>query len=242
MLSASSSLITVISSSITSILRVESLVPKLPQARRCGKVRERIQFVRENYDSLIGQFLNPITNYFTMVGITNGRGITEPYQRVITTPDIIFSAADLTAGPATGPTFLNTFTRNVQFDQSTILNGLANRSTIPPGITITLNMSRSRLFGREFIPIGLGTNSFLGTAGLSVLAWGSFDGTTNAPIVYPNGQALQDLSQILITISPSTVPDGTNGVPYSVTLNVTGGVSPYTISAPNINALVPGLV
>jgi hypothetical protein len=107
------------------------------------------------------------------------------------------------------------------------------------------------------------TNGFLGDYLLSPVnettqtpgvAWASFDGTTNDPVVYPNGTSIQNIeNQILIRISPTMLPDGTNGVPYTfaytnsagaVYTNIfttTGGAftPPYTWSALGLpNALV----
>jgi hypothetical protein len=66
---------------------------------------------------------------------------------------------------------------------------------------------------------------------ISMLAWGSFDGTTNAPVVYPNGTSIQNLeNELIITISPPSLPDGANGAPYGATFSATGGQSPYTWS------------
>ena len=63
----------------------------------------RAQFVRgrdDNYDYLSGQFIVPITNQYTMVVFTNAQMVTETFQRVATTPDFLFAAADQLAGPA----------------------------------------------------------------------------------------------------------------------------------------------
>ena len=65
--------------------------------------------------------------------------------------------------------------------------------------------------------------------------WGSFDGSTNDPIVYPNGASIANLmSEIVIQIYPTTLPNGTNGSIYNVALSVSGGQAPYSWS------LVPG--
>jgi hypothetical protein len=84
------------------------------------------------------------------------------------------------------------------------------------------------------------TNEFGAYQGLQ---WASFDGTTNAPILYPSGTSLQDLAgSIFLQVSPATVPDGTAGVIYpSITFTATGGQPPYTWAAPNLSTLVPGL-
>jgi len=74
-------------------------------------------------------------------------------------------------------------------------------------------------------------------------AWGSFDATTNAPVVYPNGTSLQNLiNQTLLPLNPSFPPAGRVGLPYSVQLSTTGGQPPYTWSLASGSApLPPGL-
>ena len=80
----------------------------------------------------------------------------------------------------------------------------------------------------------------------SLLAWGSFDTSTNDPVVYPNGTSIQNLENLVliqISFSPSTtnstLPDGTNGLPYAATtLTATGGAftPPFTWSATGLPA------
>src|ERR1019366_3804669 len=55
--------------------------------------------------------------------------------------------------------------------------------------------------------------------------WASYDGTTNAPVVYPNGTSIDNLeNQILIQVAPANVPVGTVGAPYpATTFTATGG-------------------
>jgi len=75
-----------------------------------------------------------------------------------------------------------------------------------------------------------------------MLQWASFDGSTNDPVVYPNGTSIQDLqNQILIQISPPSLPDGTNGIAYSATFSATGGQPPYTWAVSTSPGLPPGL-
>jgi hypothetical protein len=79
-----------------------------------------------------------------------------------------------------------------------------------------------------------------------ILIWGSFDGTTNLPIVYPNGSSVLNLeNQSLIGISPGSLPNGMVSLAYNAgtpTFTATGGQTPYTWGlAPGSPALPPGL-
>jgi hypothetical protein len=81
-----------------------------------------------------------------------------------------------------------------------------------------------------------------------LLIWGSFDGGTNDPIVYPNGTSIIDLeNQVLIQILPfgPALPDVNVGVEYATRFGgftVNGGTSPYSWAlAPGSAGLPPGL-
>jgi hypothetical protein len=120
---------------------------------------------------------------------------------------------------------------------------LAGPGTIDPATTVTFTK-----VGPVYVNVG---PSFVigprdpNSANLFLLyfLWGSFDGSTNDPIVYPNGTSIANLeSEVLIQISPTTLPNGTNGVSYpTVPLTVTGGQSPYTWSLASGTTLPPGL-
>src|SRR5262249_3406950 len=65
---------------------------------------EKIRFELGEYDSVLNQFDIPFTNNYTLIAqiFTNGAWIEVPqfFQRVVTAPDFLFSAADLAVGPA----------------------------------------------------------------------------------------------------------------------------------------------
>jgi hypothetical protein len=223
---------------------------------------EKIHFVRvqdDTYDYQSGQFYQQywITNQYTMVVVTNSQLMTRTFQRVLTTPDFLFAAKDMENGPA-GPGWVHVgqYARNVIFNQSfeepangTTL-GTAGPGTIDPPSTITYNK-----VGADYVNV---QRSFLnGPTGASFwFIWGSFDGTTNMPVVYPNGASLANLAaEAVIQISPPppTLPNGTNNVPYSFvytnstgivftnTFSATGGTPPYTWSLNTNSAALPGL-
>lgn len=195
----------------------------------------RATFIRANYDSLLGQFFAPITNFYTMVRITNSQPVTEFYRRVVTGPDFLMTAADLLAGPSSVP--VNPYaSRNLNFDQSTVLSGLAGPGVITPSTTITFNKSGRAILNVSPDFIWERTNS------LTAFQWASYDISTNLPIVYPNGTDLQNLvNQLFIQVQPLLVPAGTVGVPYSQAFTVSGGQPPFVWAAPNISSTAPGL-
>jgi hypothetical protein len=208
---------------------------------------EKIHFVRvrdDTYDYQSGQFYQQywITNQYTMVVVTNSQRVTRWFQRVVTTPDFLFAAQDLENGPSSGWEYSVSFVRNVNFNQANEGPGLAGPGTIDPPSTITY-----KKVGPVYVNA---TSPFLLLKGPGAAydfepTWGSFDGTTNTPVVYPNGTSLANLAaEALIQISPPppTLPSGTNGVPYNVALTAAGGQSPYTwLLTTNSAGLPPGL-
>lgn len=201
---------------------------------------ENMKFVKSSYDSLIGQFFQPITNNYTMVSVINSQAKVQNFQRVVTTPDFLFSAQDLASGPENVPS-VATYSRNLNFDTANVLAGLAGPGTITPSSTITLNKS-GPVYYNSFGDVMDGTPYFNGTPNgdtndlyyLNYFVWGSYDGTTNAPVVYPNGTSIDNLeNQILVQVSPASLANGTRGVAYpATTFTATGGAfsPPFTWS------------
>jgi len=224
----------------------------------------QIQFVSAPYDSLLGQTFQPITNIYTMVVVSGSKAQNQTFQRVVTAPDIVFSAMDWAdPNPAVPEIGVAIFGRNVNFNVNNILPNLAGPGTINPQSIITLNKVGDVYGNGSLAENSLGTNQFLseftqmkGVAWGSspntvfrpsgLLAWASFDSSTNDPVVYPNGASIQNLeNQILIQISfsPSTTNltllNGTNGQPYTATtFTASGGAftQPFTWSAAGLPA------
>jgi hypothetical protein len=112
------------------------------------------------------------------------------------------------------------------------LPSLAGPGVVIPSTEITFNKVGD-IFGNG--PLGANTNQFLSEftqTSFPLLAWASFDGSTNDPIVYPNGNSVQNLqNQLIIYVSPVSLPDGTNNLAYTpTTFTATGGHSPYVWS------------
>ena len=195
---------------------------------------EKMQFMRADYDALLGQTFRPVTNNYSMVMVNaNGQLVTQNFQRVVTAPDILIQAADIT--PAL-PFFNFTTQTSPTFTHDPGYAGLAGPGTISPSATFTFNK-----VGNIFLNEGLAsTNTFLNqtTEELQpILAWANFDATTNPPIVFPSGTDLQNLAnEMLIQVSPTPpyLPDGTKGMAYPATqFKAAGGgfTPPFTWSA-----------
>jgi hypothetical protein len=201
---------------------------------------ERIQFVRvadNTIDPLTDNFIQPITNTYTLMVLPPGssQATAQTFQRVLTRPDILFSAADILPGPAAINTAVPVYTRTINFNLSNIQPQLAGPGTIEPSTLVTFNKVGPVLENQS--PTTLTEAS----ASLDGFIWGSFDGSTNDPIVYPNGTSIASLeTSALIQIFPATLPDATNNVPYSVTLSVAGGQPPFTWMLTTNSPPLPG--
>lgn len=205
---------------------------------------DHIRFVRRDYDSMLGRFYIPITNSYRLMSITNSTLVPQPIQRAVLFPDILMSAQDLFSGPGAPPAG-GIFARGIDFNTSFQNPGLFGPGTIEASNVTTFIWNKG---GPGFL--NTSANAFsLSTAEVGAIPenmLGSFDGSTNAPIVYPDGTSIANLeNQLLIAISPGLLPNGKVGVPYGAggpTFSATGGQPPYSWSlAPTSPGLPPGL-
>lgn len=210
---------------------------------------EKITFLQHSYDSTLQRFDIPITNDYTLMVSVNtnidGNDVTievpEHIRRVVTQPDFLFTAADLADSPG-GINFNGKVNRNFNFNQTVNANGAAGPGTIEPQTIFTFNEVGTIFWnGSEYAPllstVGLGFFQGGQTNAIQSLQWASFDGTTNPPILYPNGTSIT-----VITITTTSLPDATIGSPYSAQLSAVGGAPPYTWSlSPASPALPAGL-
>jgi hypothetical protein len=205
---------------------------------------DRVRFVRRDFDSLLGRFFSPVTNRYTLNSVTNSTLVPQPILRTIVGPDILFTAADLASDPGSAVhPVAPVLARNINFNTNFENVALAGPGTIEPFTTVTWD---------KVGPIYLNgsPNAFFRdraeASQVLLLTLASFDGTTNAPIVFPNGTSIENLAnQVLISISPGILPNGRVGVVYgagTVRFTATGGQPPYQWSlAPDSPGLPPGL-
>jgi hypothetical protein len=206
---------------------------------------EKVTFIRQDYDSLLGQFYNPITNNYTLTAVTNNLLFPQTIQRVVTQPDILFSAADL-AG-----LFIPTVSRsNPSYDLTGEQPNLVGPGNIRGPVQFRFNKVGPIYVNGQY-------PQFVDQAGGYLnFTWASYDGTTNAPIIYPDGTSIAELeNEALIQISPPYLPDGTNDMAYSVQLQTTAATpnwqAPFTWSVaptspgqppPNLSVSASGLI
>ena len=206
---------------------------------------DKVIFQRRNYDSLLGTFFDSTTNYYTLNSVTNSRIVSQRIQRPILVPDILLTAQDLATGPAALPGSA-LIARSITFSTNAggAYFGLAGPGTIEPPTGFIYNkigpiwgvLSPDAYF---FDPPAAEASQ------IPLRIWGSFDGSTNAPVVYPNGTTVESLeNQVLVYFTPPALGDGVlnSPQPYSVTFTATGVSPPLAWSlAPGTAGLPPGL-
>jgi hypothetical protein len=181
----------------------------------------KIQYVRVDYDSLFGLF-EPFTNSWVDTVITNGGTITQNLERAVVAPDVLFDAADLQGGDANAGIVGLGYTTQAWANNDAI-NGLAGNigpGVIDPGsggpaFVITFNAVNEILWNT--IPI----DNLDELTAARILFWGSFDGSTNEPVIYPIGTSVQDLEQQVLRRDPGFPW----GAPPSSGTNTTGGTT-----------------
>jgi hypothetical protein len=213
---------------------------------------DKLNFFRRDFDSLLSQLWTPITNSFTLTTVSNDTPSVQTFFRVVTQPDFLFTAADIASGPA-ARLFIPAFLRTApNFNQP---NAPApGPGTIDAPVLVTFNsvgLNFSFILANEFFVDNTGLlTQFPGAAvvpegnGVQEFQFASFDGSTNAPVVYPSSVALADLeNQVFLQILLSgPLPAGNANVPYSAQLEASGFQPPFTWSlAANSLQLPPGL-
>lgn len=219
---------------------------------------EHVQFVHYDgaYDSLLDVYNYPITNTYQLVSVPLTNGVPTPRRilRTVRRPDIIITAMDLTTElsvPVRGGTYALTgfgyfwYRRNLPFVPNS-LPGVFGPGTIAPNIEFNFNKVGPLFL--NFSPFSLDE-----ATQVPQLNWGSFDGSTNAPVIYPNGTSIQNYEQgVFINVLPPYLPAGyltanaqhTNY--YSAPLTVTSYSPTFVLPAawslaPGSPGLPPGL-
>lgn len=167
----------------TNNLRVQGLRPGVNQMR----------FERVNYDSLVGQTFEPVTNRFLDTTISNSAPVIQPVERRIVQPDILFLAGDLGVTIDPFPVLSRRSGTGGWQNNDAINGGLAQAG---PGVIapqVQISFSDQLPFFIDIAPSFFGF--FFGN-----FLWGSFDGSDNPPIVFPDygGFTADDLRNLAV--------------------------------------------
>src|SRR5262249_40877268 len=184
----------------------------------------KLNFQRVFFNSQLGFYTSNNVSW-TDHYITNGATASQNLIRPQIIPDILFDGADLQGGDSTGlPFLLYQETGTTGWENNDALNGATGQAgpgVIPPSVTaatttIVFNTVGPTIWNIFPLPSGFLTEvNNAGTFGF----WGSFDGSTNAPIIYPNGTSLEDLEQRVLGGGGGGGGAGTGG----------GGLPPWSV-------------
>jgi len=167
-----------------------TLQPAPPSLLRPGV--DKLRFVRIGNGTLPGNDFN-FTNNFQASYYTNGALVTSTFQRVQTQPDILFNAADLGTFNDSVRPIQNGHSAN--FQNNAALNSLdptqGGPGTINPTVVITFNKIGPSLVNQ--FPGFITEVDSLRFARFQPFVWGRFDGSTNAPIVFPKDITLEQI-------------------------------------------------
>ncbi len=157
---------------------------------------DKLNFVEAKYDSVFGTFIT-FTNTYTDTYVTNSALTSQFVQEAVTQPDILFTAEDLGVGAGGTPVGIGR-TDTAGWANNAALNGqaaLAGPGVIQPQVVITFNNVGPWILNASGTGISYMSEANPDATGW---VWGSFDGTTNAPVVYPAGASIYDLeAQVL---------------------------------------------
>ena len=148
----------------------------------------KLSFQKVIFDSVLGQNLAPFASRYTDYYMTNSQVRSRSVSRQVIQPDIIFTMADIQ--PFANDYIPSTLSRTTTagwVNNSALNSGSAINPTfgarggpgvIPPTVQIVLN---------AMWPFALNQNPGFSSEGTQYgrSIYGSFDGSTNAPVVYP---------------------------------------------------------
>jgi hypothetical protein len=161
------------------VTRVGSSLPPAPNAARRPGV-EKIRFLKMNWNARKGRF-NAMTNVFTLKYLQNRMTKRQVLQRIVRRPDLLFKAADLGAiehveSDGTTNVFPRFFERSATQRWRNMSVKNRTRSGEGPGVILpgaVVTFGKPHLYNATSFP----------WHPLPKL-WGSFDGTSNVPVVY----------------------------------------------------------
>lgn len=177
---------------------VNPLATNNPAATNLSFVRpgvDKIRFVKTQYDSLVGTTYPGATNDYTASVLLNGQSLQIQARRVALAPDFLFTAGDQ----------LNSVLSRTEppYVASPLVGGAggANGPGVVDIASGNLNANIAIAFNKVGVLFQLGFGSFLRESEAiqeQQFVWGSFDGSTNPPIIYPNFLSITELEQIVL--------------------------------------------
>lgn len=161
-----------------------------------GAVRAGIdKVVFQRMDAPLGGIYTAVTNRWLDVFFTNfGPSIVmvqQPVERVIARPDILFGADNLPLLDGQDPAF---FAHTVGWNNNVALNTQTSPTNPGPGTILTpfdlvFSNAGPHLYNLDQEPIG-GADGTEASGSIQVI-WGSFDGSSRPPVLFPRSMSIQ---------------------------------------------------
>jgi hypothetical protein len=151
---------------------------------------DRILFVRVDTDPVLQTSPRPVVVSYPEVVVSNGVPVRQTVSRTISVPDLIFGARDINVltqrGPPAGVFIPPTYSNNGNSGAAGNIGGFdaEGPGNIQPGGGYVFNKVGPYLVNARETDESSGFTGFV---------YGSFDGTTNSPVVFPVGARLSDL-------------------------------------------------
>lgn len=154
---------------------------------------DKITFVEGKYESEFGNYISTINTYSDLY-VTNNHLIKQSLRTALPLPDIIFGARDMYNFVPPSP-----LERTGAWQNNAGIHGQNVSLNIVggPGVCIPSQVINFNKIGPALINITeVNSRAFLTEEdAFSTFVWGSFDGTTNPPVIYPEGSSLEALEQ-----------------------------------------------
>jgi hypothetical protein len=185
---------------ISAVYPIEFLPPAGSVGMRPGV--DKLHFLRVHFDSVTGLGYIPVTNQYFDTIITNSQPVRQVVRRIINQPDMLFLAQDLgVTGNLTPVLAARTSATNWVNNAALNTQGAAGGpGVIPPQIRFSFS---------NLLPYFSHTSSqfsffvdFDPTFSNRSVVWGAFDGTTNAPVVFPSYLSIQMLENMILNPNP----------------------------------------
>ena len=165
---------------------------------------DKITFVAHPTDPGSGTFL-AMTNCFIDTFVTNGNMVQQQLRRVVTQPDFLFSVADLFDGTFNSYHMAFARTGTTNWINNSALNGNPNGvgpGVIAPPVKITFANQGLQMYtfnngspGSDNIVLSSSTAA--ADYGDDSVNFGSFDGSTNPPVIYPQASVKTGTNQMM---------------------------------------------
>ena len=167
-------------------------LPRVVNALRPGV--GRYKFVQIGYDSILGASTRPYLVTWLDRYVTNNTTRVQAVARQVTVPDVLFAAGDL--GVINHIPIFTLVTADGYIDNSALnrVGGVQDSELAGPGVITSGKQITFSKLGHYYINTGATgqANGFL------FGVWGSFDGSTNTPVLFPTGASLKEIEKLVL--------------------------------------------